>query len=390
MQPGPPAGPGVGVIRFLHSGDWQLGMLRRVLGDEARARFTDARFEAVRRLGVLAERTDCAFVVVCGDVFESNRVDRRTVARALEALAAVPRPVYLLPGNHDPLDAASVYASAVFAERRPAHVHVLDDARPREVAPGVELVGAPWTSKRPDRDLVAEAAAALAPARGTTRILAAHGAVDALGPERRDPARISLAAAEAAIASDRFHYLALGDRHSCTAVGSSDRIHYAGAPEPTDFDEIDPGKALVVEVDPARVSVTPHAVGSWRFVRRDDVALNGPDDVGALARWLEGFEAKERTLLRLGLVGSLDLRDAARLDALLDASRDLFASIERWEPASDLAVRPADADFESLDLAGFAAAGVARLRRQADAGGEAGRAAGDALALLVRLAGSAP
>ena len=56
--------------------------------------------------------------LACGDVFESSQIERRTLARALEAIASIPVPVYLLPGNHDPLDAASVYHSAVFRDAR--------------------------------------------------------------------------------------------------------------------------------------------------------------------------------------------------------------------------------------------------------------------------------
>src|SRR5512145_2486482 len=125
-------------------------MKRRYLADEAQARFADARFAAVRRLAALAEEQGCAFAVVCGDVFESNQVDRRTLARALDALAAFRVPVFLLPGNHDPLDGASIYRQAAFRERAPTSLRVLEDARPVPAAPGVELVGAPWRSKRPE------------------------------------------------------------------------------------------------------------------------------------------------------------------------------------------------------------------------------------------------
>jgi hypothetical protein len=63
---------------------------------------------------------------------------------------------YLLPGNHDPLDAASVFRSRAFTTDQPANVVVLDGAGPVAVAPGVELIAAPWSSKHPLTDLVAE------------------------------------------------------------------------------------------------------------------------------------------------------------------------------------------------------------------------------------------
>ncbi len=373
------------MIRFLHSGDWQLGMTRSVLGDEAQARFADARFAAIRRIGAIARDERCDFALVCGDVFESNRVERRTLARALDALADVPVPVYLLPGNHDPLDAASVLHSAAFRDAAPAHVHVLADAAPREVAPGVELVGAPWRSRRPEANPALAALDALGPP-GPLRILAAHGGLDAITPERRDATLLPLAPIERAIADGRLHYAALGDRHSLTRVGSDGRIAYAGAPEPTDFAEREPGFALVVELDRDGVRSAAHRVGTWRFAQPEPFALDGDADLDRLEAWLGDADAKERTALRLDLHGRLDLRGAARLEAALERARDLFAGVDVRDDG--LAVAPADADLAGTELAGFAARAAARLRAEARGDDDDAATARDALALLVRLAGS--
>ena len=73
--------------------------------------------DAVAGLGALAERTGAEFVVVAGDVFDANQLAPTVVSQSLEAMRAIGVPVYLLPGNHDPLDAASVYTQrAVRAE----------------------------------------------------------------------------------------------------------------------------------------------------------------------------------------------------------------------------------------------------------------------------------
>ena len=76
-------------ITFLHSSDWQLGMMRRFLGPDGQARWAQARLDAVMRIGEVAEKTGAAFVVVTGDVFEHNQVERQTILRACEAFQRV-------------------------------------------------------------------------------------------------------------------------------------------------------------------------------------------------------------------------------------------------------------------------------------------------------------
>ena len=374
-------------VRFMHTSDWQLGVTRQFLDVEAQGLWAQARFDGIRHLGRLAKEEKCEFVVVAGDVFESNQVDRRTVLKACEAMAEINLPIFLLPANHDPLDAASVFRSKVWAVNKPARVHVLEQpGQPMEVRPGVEVVGAPWTSKRPLNDLVASAAALLSPVPGVLRVMVGHGAVDSLSPDRDNPAVIGVAAAEAAVQEGRFHYLALGDRHSFTAVGASGRIFYSGTHEAYDFDEIDPGKVLIVDLDAKDVRVSPRQNGAWRFMVHQ-ARISTADDVEALARHLDAIPDKARTILKLGLVGSLGLQAHARLTDIEAHVRYLFAAVVRSDSRSDLVVVPEGSDFQNLSLAGFAATAVAKLRAQAEGAGAEREPAADALALLVRLVG---
>lgn len=376
-----------GGVRLLHSADWQLGMRRRYLDADAQARFADARVDAVRRLGAVAREHGCDALIVAGDVFETNLVDPRTVARACDALATIGVPVLLLPGNHDPLDATAVWRRADFVDACPANVRVLDGASPVTLMPGVEVVAAPWWTKRPDGDLAAAALAAVDPDPGTVRVLVAHGGVDALAPRGADRARISLAGLEAAVTDGRVQYVALGDRHSTTALGRTGRIWYAGAPEPTDFDEVRPGRALVVDLAPNACEVTEVDIGRWAF-RRLDVVVAPEAPAADLAAALERCGAggtvpdHRRTVVRLSLTGTVTLRGRVELDEALDAARDRFAAVD-VAADGDLAVLPDDVDTGELALAGFAQDALLRLVSEAEQRRPAAR---DALALLYRLA----
>jgi len=300
-------------MRFLHTADWHLGMTRRFLPPEAQARYGDDRIQAVRDMAALALDEGCDFVVACGDLFDSNHVDRQVVARALDALAEFTVPVYLLPGNHDPLDAASVYRSRLFADRLPAGVRVIRDAEPLDVAPGVQLVGAPWHARRPVGDLAAAALAGLAPAPGVLRVLVAHGAVDCLSPDSGDPALIHVEALRHALFSGAVAYVALGDRHSAGEVGDDPRIRYAGSPVATDMGEVNPGTALVVTLDAGTCDVREHHVGRWTF-RRIEARLDGLDDIAGLDAELEAVPDRARAVVRLSLVGTLGVGRPPALD----------------------------------------------------------------------------
>ena len=376
-------------MKFIHTADWQLGMTRHFLSGEAQPRFSGARLDAVRRIGELAVEEGCEFVVVCGDVFESNQIERQVLVRTLDVMASTPQVTfYLLPGNHDPLDAASIYRSGRFREHKPENVVVLENSQPVPVAEGIELVAAPWTSKRPLCDLVDQACALREPTEAL-RIVAGHGALDTRSPDADNPALIALARLEERIEAGEIHYVALGDRHSTTNEGTSGRVWYSGAPEPTDYDEIDPGNVLVVELDRGRLQVEIHRVGTWVF-RSSERDLTSDADIDALQEWLAALEDKERTIVKLSLVGQVSIAQKARLDRLLDGFADLLAALETWDRRSDLVVVPDESDIESLGLSGFAHDALRDLQDLARSADEsAAVTARDALTLLHRLVGPA-
>lgn len=378
------------MTRFIHTGDWQLGMTRHFLSPDAQARYSEARLEAVRDIAKLARTEGCSFVTVSGDVFESNHLDRQVVVRALDAMAAFDVPVYLLPGNHDPVNAGSVYRSSTFRDHCPEQVVLLDSSNAVTV-PGtdVELLGAPWDSKRPLDDLVAKVCTELTSSDQALRVVVAHGAVDEGSPNLGDPALIAVTAAEVAIRSGCVHYIALGDRHSVTEVGGTGRIWYAGTPLVTDYDEVEPNHVLLVDLDRNSVAVERRPIGSWQFVRRS-FEVNNQTEVDIVRDWLEDINDKRRTVVKLSFVGTLNLTGKAQLDAVLAHYADLFAALEIWERHTELLVLPDDADLHDLGLSGFAVEAVNELGNLAGSAGPAAIVAQDALGLLYRLAGRRP
>lgn len=377
------------MVRFLHTSDWQLGMTRHYLDGEAQGQFSQARLDAVTRMAKLADERDCAFVVVAGDVFETNQPDEKTIGRALEALKKFTVPVYLLPGNHDAYDPGSVYRSRAFVDGCPPNVEVLADREPRRPADGVEVVGAPWTSRRPLVDLVSETCAGLEP-DGMVRVLVGHGDMDVVSGGFGAPGSIRLADVETALTEGRAGYVALGDRHSALEVGETGRIWYSGAPEPTSYREERAGRVLVVELDErssgGRPRVEEVQVGRWSYhevVRQVD----GDEDLDELISGLDAIEDKRRTIVKVKVDGTLTLDQAARLEQALEEKEVLFGALEHPERHKDITVVPDDDELADLPLTGYAAVARDRLLERAAGVDDEAKTATDALALLVRLAG---
>ncbi len=376
------------MAKFIHTADWHLGMQAHFLPEEARVRFAQDRFDAVRRIAELAREEGCAFVVVAGDVFDSNHVDRQVVAKAVDALSSFTVPVFLLPANHDSIDPSSVYRTALWTDRKPANVVVLEDATTVPVSgeEGVEVVGFPWRTKHQLGDPVMACYEATASTDGALRIVIGHGVVDELSPNADDPSLIGAAGVRQALQDGKAHYVALGDRHSVTEISGTDgRAYYSGTPVATDYGEADPNEVLLVALDARSCTVARRTVGAWLFDTADR-DLTGEEDVEALGQWLDAVSSKPTTVLRLALRGTLSLAASAMLEDVLEHNRMTFASLNTWERQADLIVAPDDADLARLDVSGYVRESLETLREEAAGSGNQAVVARDALNLLYRLA----
>ncbi|STD04729.1 Nuclease sbcCD subunit D [Dermatophilus congolensis] len=372
-------------MRIVHTSDWQLGMTRHYLAGEAQARYTAARIDAIRAIGELAHSHNADAIVVAGDVFDSNLVAPATVHRSIDAMRSVGLPIYLLAGNHDALNAVSIYTSPAWLDHVPENVHVLDTGI-TNTGLGFEIVAAPLPSNDPRADLLGRELDTLEGPGDLPRIALGHGSVDLIDPDSHNPATMRLATMERALECGAVNYIALGDRHSRLSVGNTGRIHYSGACEVTDFVEKLPGDVLIVDIDSTRhVEVTPIHVGTWTFLTIE-ADLNSREDIVDLDSRLAAIDPKDRTVVRTILRGTLSLTDKAELDTLLDRYSTSLAALFSWKRHEDIAVAVEGTDVETMGLSGFVASAARELEQRASTPHDQDAAAArDALSLLFRL-----
>lgn len=372
-------------MRFIHTADWQIGMKRHFFDDDAQARFSEARENAIRRMAEMARATGAEFIVVAGDVFETHLLRPRTIRRALDAMAEISVPVFLLPGNHDPLGPASIYRSPEFLKAKPDQVQVLDTDEPIGVRDGVEVVGVPWMAKRLVEDRVAACLKHLPPTSGQLRIMVAHGATAQMGASDMLGV-IDLKGVEDAMNRGQLHYLALGDRHSTTNCGDTGRIWYAGAPEPTDYDEVDAGNLLVVDLEADRIDVKHQPIGTWHFVKHMLDLAEGTAEP-TLQKFFESLPDKPHTIVNVNFRGTISLLDQMALERTLEAYREIFGAIDRHEHRDQLAVVSDTGALNDVGLTGFARDAFFALVEATKLPDPKGQHSRDALALYYRLMG---
>ncbi|MCB2262756.1 MAG: DNA repair exonuclease [Candidatus Thiosymbion ectosymbiont of Robbea hypermnestra] len=366
-------------LTFLHTADWQIGKrFARIPGDSGAA-LRLRRLETVKAIAELAEERRVDAVLVAGDVFEDNAVSDETLRRTMHALAPFRGPWVLLPGNHDAGSTRSAWGRLRELAAVPESVILADRPEPIALRGGRLLVlPAPLPRRHESRDLT-EWFDAVPAEPGVARVGLAHGSVTNRLPaaaEGQNP--IADTRAETAA----LDYLALGDWHGTLEVAP--RTWYAGTPEPDRFRTKDPGNVLLVTLgeNGAAPRVEKVLVGHYRWERMacevmDDAGLSLLD--GRLAALGDG----KRTLVRLGLAGTLDLAARQRLDELLADWRARLHFLEVDD--AELAARPGPEDIAALGATGFVRDAIAALVAiEGDAEHADQADAGRALQLLYR------
>jgi DNA repair exonuclease SbcCD nuclease subunit len=309
-------------MRFIHTADWQIGMRASHVG-AAGPRVRDARLEAARRVVQLAKDHQVDFLLVAGDTFEDNAVDRVLIQKVADILASAQRPVYIIPGNHDPLVPGSVWQHASWTGS--TDLEVLAEKRPVEVAGG-RLYPCPVFEKHSAKDPTAWIQAADGDG---IAVGLAHGSVEGGTGEFVDYPIPRDAAARCGL-----DYLALGHWHSTgTYPDTADAVHmaYCGTHETTKFGERDSGNVLIVEIANrgAVPVVTPVRCGglTWTALAEE---IREPGDLGRVRQKIELLDNPQNTLLELTLAGVLhpdDQPELRRIEELV-ASRCLFGRVE--------------------------------------------------------------
>jgi len=217
-------------IRFVHTADCHLDAPIADLGGAAQAGMRRRELEeAFGRIIEDARKERVDIVLIAGDFLEHSTVRKQTVEWAKELLAGVECPVFIAPGNHDPVTGRSYYNTLW-----PENVHIFRHQRPSHVAvEPLDLVvhGLGWEQSHYREPLLKSYRV---PEDGRRHIIIIHG--DTLDIENTeylplDPSELRATGAD---------YVALGHVHTYRFYETDGRLYaaYPGSPEPMRFKEL--------------------------------------------------------------------------------------------------------------------------------------------------------
>ncbi|MBR2010753.1 MAG: DNA repair exonuclease [Clostridia bacterium] len=287
------------MIRLLHLGDLHLGSPFSAFSPRAAATRRARQLEALEKLLAQALSQGVQLLLFAGDCFDTNTPDPDTVRRFFALLGKCGVPVVIAPGNHDPYLSGGLWDSVPL----PQNVCLFQESELAFFALealGVNVYGYAFTGDT-------HAAPALVCREDLPldriNILLAHA--DIMTP---DSAYAPLTAG--ALAASGFAYAALGHIHKRTDPRRfGDTVAaYSGFFAGRGFDEVGAGNVNLVEIDGARVTVTPIETAADRFeIYTLDCTgdASGEDVRQRAASFLQNTSISKGSAVRLVLCGEV-------------------------------------------------------------------------------------
>lgn len=302
------------MVKILHTADLHLDSPNSGLGLAAADWVRNEQRRVFSKMMDYAAKGDVDLVLISGDLFDGKYISNETKNLVKSTFAALPCPVVIAPGNHDPYNAVSLYHTG----EMPQNVYVFSSEEMQifdldEI--GVSVCGYAFMTDR----LESSPISSFVPRRTAyPLVLCTHAD---LGATFSKYAPVSVSDIERC----NFAYAALGHIHN-EPEGLPENIKYCGFPTGRSFDELGDGGAYLVTLDGEKISTERIVFSEHRFMRdRLDVseAQTSADIEKLIRAYVQTKGYGGETSLCLELCGTLPLSLAPDLERLAKADTPL-------------------------------------------------------------------
>ena len=348
------------MIKILHSADWHMDSPIQGRTPEQSQLLRQALLRLPQQVAAVAMAQGCDMMLLAGDLFDGP-ASPESIAALRNALEEVRIPVFITPGNHDPL-------SSVWREHAwPENVHIFTSSTMESVVPAglnCRVYGASFAGTEAEGML--------------DGFRADHKEQYAIGILHGDPTQATspyFPITADQVSSSNLDYLALGHIHKGDSFRAGKTLcAWPGCPMGRGFDELEEKGVLIVTLDDtvqtrflpldtprfydwecdaahdaaAALSRILPAVGNTNFYR---ITLTGecePPDLNALTKQFSHFP---NLALRNRTVPPLDIWGSAGNDSLEGVYFDMLRRQLADQPeAVELAARISRQILEGLEV----------------------------------------
>ncbi|MFA0832592.1 MAG: exonuclease SbcCD subunit D [Methanobacterium formicicum] len=307
-------------MKFLHTADWHLGMKYSQLQDKAE-KARQIRIKSVQK--VLDHAADVDFILVAGDLFDSNNVDKQLLNIVSKMFQRTTAPIYIIPGNHDPLTLDSLYHDPVWDTL--SNVTIFKESKPFSLPyHNVTIYPSPVSQKQSRNDPTDWIKVDDPDSRNEISIGLAHGNLAIEGyidnpnfPINPNRAQLS-----------DLDYLALGEWHSYRTFQDQEgniRTVYPGTPETTKFGEDASGKAVVVEIEKPHIAPVIHDLDVGTLIwEKHKLEISSIADAQNLHLNIQQTPTPQNRVLSFNLTGVTDQDTINYLESIPSEFMDKF------------------------------------------------------------------
>ncbi len=347
------------LVKFLHTADWQIGKpFKNVVDQQKRFRIQQERLNSVRRISDIILGEDIEFVLIAGDLFDSNTVKQSIILETLEIIRSFNCNVFIIPGNHDHGGCGGLWRKKEVItniQKRSPNIAVLNEEKIMEIDNAI-LIPCPLTRQRDCKSPTSwiKNIEWNNYTNEKPRIVIAHGSVvgfaskdyDNSGRENNHNQNNKIDFDE--INCNHIDYFALGDWHSMKRINN--KSWYSGTPEPDRFSRNDNekrGQVLIVDCNRNQVPKVKHIKTSQLYWHNIKINLNSNNDLDKLKQNIETITKSRinRDLLRLEVNGQLNLSQFNYYDLMI---KELTQNLLHLRVKGKCLCKPNEEEIEGL------------------------------------------
>ncbi len=253
-------------MKLLLTGDLHLGRSYQKESPEVAQRFTEARMTALENAVTIANREQCDFFVIAGDLYDKvssiPKSLHQKVNKVLDEFDG--QAVLILPGNHDYCDLEHDELWRAFEESSGSHTRVLKECAPCEIA-GTMFYPCLCHDKRSKENALGwlKGTSGLSP--DLIHIGIAHGAVEGYS---LDADQSYYFMTEKELHTLGMDIWLIGHTHVEFSIGN--HIFNAGTPQQTDIADSSDSEVYLIEIDEQKnITAKKEKVGVIDFVKKE-------------------------------------------------------------------------------------------------------------------------